>query len=318
MKLWGIPNTIRKVKSKSHPVKLFKEITRVEGQQRMEIGLLWKHAQLLTPANIESLSEIFQYKFYIAGSQSSSLLISLGRSQVWIWNGQLRRWTEQHAYSLSCEFPRGTILEVEIVQELKGQGKGQHREDVLHVIDAVALADEYVADKSFMERTELIRLFITACHRPTQKRLTTVRMKDVFAFEELPAVFEKLTMKHVRRQNGERPCYQYFNDDYFVANGITFVDICRSPWKMAFSKSTGCKYFFNTETKESIYEANSRPEMFGDYQSCTNRRTFWQWNENTKVHDDQKHIDPSSHQLVTKDYMLSFLTAKKPPSSQPR
>ena len=43
------------------------------------------------------------------------------RSQVWIWNGQLRRWTEQHAYSLSCEFPRGTILEVEIVQELKGQ-----------------------------------------------------------------------------------------------------------------------------------------------------------------------------------------------------
>ena len=80
MKLWGIPNTIRKVKSKSHPVKLFKEITRVEGQQRMEIGLLWKHAQLLTPANIESLSEIFQYKFYIAGSQSSSLLISLGVS----------------------------------------------------------------------------------------------------------------------------------------------------------------------------------------------------------------------------------------------
>ncbi|MEQ2191418.1 hypothetical protein XENOCAPTIV_028194, partial [Xenoophorus captivus] len=57
---------------------------------------------------------------------------------IYTWDGKMPlRWKKMEYFRL--ELPRETLLSVEIVQELKGEGKAQRRINAVHVMDALIL-----------------------------------------------------------------------------------------------------------------------------------------------------------------------------------
>ncbi|PNJ88905.1 CMTR1 isoform 6, partial [Pongo abelii] len=80
-------------------------------------------------------------------------LIGLGKSQIYTWDGrQSDRWIK---LDLKTELPRDTLLSVEIVHELKGEGKAQRKISAIHILDVLVLNGTDVREQHFNQRSDL-------------------------------------------------------------------------------------------------------------------------------------------------------------------
>jgi len=302
---WKIPDQMRKEPALKHPNTFFQELI----PQRFEINFL-KRSKRLIKTNLCDLDRVFNFRCYPAGSSSTTLLISRGRRNISLWDLSLNKWRPQGEFDIKCELPYGTVLEVEIVKELKGEGKGQHRQNVVHVVDALTIAGQDVTQKHFTERVRLVDLLVTACHRSTRKDLTSVRTKPIFCVEEIEQIFERLTLKRVKGSNWfePQPCYQSQGPDSFTfaPTGVQFIKISKDPWSIEFSKSQRAKYFYNFMSSVSTFE--EPPEAIASFQSSTDQRIFWEWNPEVKVHKDQ--IKKGTPSNICKDAIVSFIHEK--------
>uniref|UniRef100_A0A665T9Y8 Cap-specific mRNA (nucleoside-2'-O-)-methyltransferase 1 n=1 Tax=Echeneis naucrates TaxID=173247 RepID=A0A665T9Y8_ECHNA len=225
----------------------------------------------LTPLNsstLDKLRHILDHRCIVGGGEQIFLL-ALGKSQKYTWDGKMPvRWRKLENFKL--ELPRDTLLSVEIVQELKGEGKAQRRINAVHVMDALILNGTDVRDHHYQH----------------------------FKY------FFQVKVKFVTKSSGGVPRLSYTgrDDRHFLPTGLYIIKTVNEPWTMAYSKNSKMKFFYNKITKDSTYELP--PNSAAPFHVCHSERLFWAWVDGVIVHDSQTRMDPEK---LSKDDVLSFI-----------
>ncbi|KAK3547628.1 hypothetical protein QTP86_026269 [Hemibagrus guttatus] len=295
-RLWGIPDQVRVAPSSSDPKSKFYEL--VNGS---DVDSFNSRPTALSLKTLDKLQHVLDHRCIVGGGEQIFLL-ALGKSQIYTWDGKSPvRWRKLENFKL--ELPRDTLLSVEIVQELKGEGKAQRRINAVHVLDALVLNGTDVRDQHFNQRIQMAEKFVKAVSKPSRPDMNPIRVKEVYRLEEMDKIFVRLEMK-VTKSSGGMPRLSYTgrDDRHFLPSGLYIIKTVRDPWTMAFSKSSMKKFFYNKQTKQSTYVMD--PTAIAPFDVCHQERLFWAWEEGVRVHDSQNRVDPLK---LSKDTVLSFI-----------
>ncbi|XP_039385955.1 cap-specific mRNA (nucleoside-2'-O-)-methyltransferase 1 [Mauremys reevesii] len=300
LRLWGIPDQARVAPSSSDPRSKFFELI-----QGTDIDIFSFKPTPLNSKTLEKIRHVLDYRCMVSGSEQKFLL-GLGKSQIYTWDGrQSDRWMK---LDLKTELPRATLLSVEIVHELKGEGKAQRKIKAIHILDVLVLNGNDVREQHFNQRIQLAEKFVKAVSKPSRPDMNPIRVKEVYRLEEMEKIFVRLEMKIIKSSGGiPRLSYTGRDDRHFVPTGLYIVRTVNDPWTMAFSKNSKRKFFFNKTTQESTYDLPQ--ESIAPFHICYFSRLFWEWGEGVKVHDSQKRQDAEK---LSKEEVLSFIQAHYP------
>jgi cap1 methyltransferase len=169
-----------------------------------------KETVLQSPADLEAhISSIYDWRLVVIGvggersNTERTFMLSTGRSRVFLFNPRSGIWTKMEDRN-RLELPRDTLLYVEvgnrrlsfsrlcgghfalvlqIVTELRGEGKSQRRVTAVHVIDILFLSGEDMRRLHFMERQKQAALFVRVMNKPSRSDLIRLRIKAVFKLE---------------------------------------------------------------------------------------------------------------------------------------
>ncbi|XP_075060543.1 cap-specific mRNA (nucleoside-2'-O-)-methyltransferase 1 [Mixophyes fleayi] len=304
LKLWGIPDQARVAPTNSDPKTKFYQLI-----QSRDIDVFSYKPTPLTAKTLEKLSHVLDYRCMVSGNEQKFLL-GLGRSQIYTWGGRLSdRWTK---LDLKTELPRDTLLSVEIVNELKGEGKAQRKISAIHILDVLFLNGMDFRSQHFNLRIQLAEKYVKAVSKPSRPDMNPIRVKEVYRLEEIQKIFLRLEMKIIKSSGGiPRLSYTGRDDRHFVPSGLYIVKTMNDPWTMAFSKSRNRKYFYNLKTQKSMFEVPV--ESIAPFHVCYSERLFWEWSEGVQIHESQKR-DPNTDKL-SKDAVLHFIRMHQPSSS---
>ncbi|XP_033932248.1 cap-specific mRNA (nucleoside-2'-O-)-methyltransferase 1 [Pseudochaenichthys georgianus] len=296
LKLWGVPDKARVTPTSSDPKSKFYELIKNSDVESFQTKLT-----PLTSTSLEKLRHILDHRCIVGGGEQIFLL-SLGKSQIYIWEGKLPvRWRKLESFKL--ELPRDTLLSVEIVQELKGEGKAQRRINAVHVMDALILNGTDVRDRHFNQRIQMAEKFVKAVAKPSRPDMNPIRVKEVYRLEEMEKIFVRLEMKVTKSSGGiPRLSYTGRDDRHFLPTGLYVVKTVNEPWTMAYSKNSKMKFFFNKTTKDSTYEMPANAAA--PFSVCHAERYFWAWVDGVIVHESQTRMDPEK---LSKNDVLSFV-----------
>ncbi|XP_048375572.1 cap-specific mRNA (nucleoside-2'-O-)-methyltransferase 1 [Sphaerodactylus townsendi] len=300
LRLWGIPDQARVAPSSSDLKAKFFELI-----QGADIEVFSYKPTPLNSKTLEKLRSVLDYRCMVSGSEQKFLL-GLGKSQIYTWGGRPSdRWTK---LDLKTELPRDTLLSVEIVHELKGEGKAQRKISAIHILDALVLNGSDVRQQHFNQRIQLAEKFVKAVSKPSRPDMNPIRVKEVYRLEDMEKIFLRLEMKIIKSSGGiPRLSYTGRDDRHFVPTGLYIVRTVSDPWTMAISKNCNRKFFYNKSTLTSTYELP--PESVSPFHICYFNRLFWEWGDGVKVHDSQKSEDPET---LSKEAVLSFIRLHSP------
>uniref|UniRef100_A0A452FYI8 Cap-specific mRNA (nucleoside-2'-O-)-methyltransferase 1 n=1 Tax=Capra hircus TaxID=9925 RepID=A0A452FYI8_CAPHI len=253
--LFQIPDQARVAPSSTDPKSKFFELI-----QGTEIDIFSYKPTLLTAKTLEKIRPVLDYRCMVSGSEQK-FLIGLGKSQIYTWDGrQSDRWVK---LDLKTELPRDTLLSVEIVHELKGEGKAQRKISAIHILDVLVLNGSDVREQHFNQRIQLAEKFVKAVSKPSRPDMNPIRVKEVYRLEEMEKIFV--------RNEGGRP-------DPSLKGLVSFVPFLPSePWTMGFSKSFKRKFFYNKKTKNSTFDLP--PDAIAPFHICYYGRLFWEWGD---------------------------------------
>uniref|UniRef100_W5L0A0 Cap-specific mRNA (nucleoside-2'-O-)-methyltransferase 1 n=1 Tax=Astyanax mexicanus TaxID=7994 RepID=W5L0A0_ASTMX len=293
-----IPDQARVAPSSSDPRSKFQEL--VKGS---DIKMFNSRPTALSSSTLERLQHVLDHRCIVGGGEQIFLL-GLGKSQIYTWDGKAPlRWRKLENFKL--ELPRETLLSVEIVQELKGEGKAQRRINAVHVLDALVLNGTDVREQHFNQRIQMAEKFVKAVSKHSRPDMNPIRS---IGWEEMDKIFVRLEMK-VTKSSGGMPRLSYTgrDDRHFLPSGLYIIKTVNDPWTMAYSKSSKRKFFFNKQTKVSTFDMH--PTAVAPFHVCHQERMFWAWEEGVRVHDSQTRVDPGK---LSKDHVLSFIHKHSP------
>ncbi|RXN00842.1 Cap-specific mRNA (nucleoside-2'-O-)-methyltransferase 1 [Acipenser ruthenus] len=298
LKLWGIPDQARVTHCSTDPKSKFFEL--IKGS---DIESFNYKPTPLNSKTIEKIHHVLDYRCIVGGAEQMFLL-GLGKSQIYTWDGKPPlRWKKLE--SLKTELPRETLLSVEIVQELKGEGKAQRRINSVHVLDALVLNGTDIRDQHFNQRIQMAEKFVKAVSKPSRPDMNPIRVKEVYRLEEMEKIFVRLEMKLTKSSGGfPRLSYTGRDDRHFLPTGLYIIKTVNDPWTMAYSKNSKRKFFYNKLSKESTYDLPTN--AVAPFHVCHLERLFWAWVEGVRVHDSQTRVD--ADKLSKKD-VLAFIRA---------
>ncbi|CAG03561.1 unnamed protein product, partial [Tetraodon nigroviridis] len=309
LKLWGVPDKARVAPASSDPKSKFYELVKNSNVESFQCKL-----SPLSPGNLEKLRHILDHRCIVGGGEQIFLL-ALGKSQIYTWDGKMPlRWSKLENFKL--ELPRDTLLSVEIVKELKGEGKAQRRINAVHIMDALVLNGTDVRDKHFNQRIQMAEKFVKAVAKPSRPDMNPIRIKEIYRLEELQKIFVRLEMKVTKSSGGlPRLSYTGRDDRHFLPTGLYIIKTVNEPWTMAYSKNSMKKFFFNKLTKESTYDMPPNAAapfhrvlaetfLFFILSVCHSERFFWAWVDGVIVHDSQTRMDPEK---LSKNDIMSFV-----------
>uniref|UniRef100_A0AAY4B3L1 Cap-specific mRNA (nucleoside-2'-O-)-methyltransferase 1 n=1 Tax=Denticeps clupeoides TaxID=299321 RepID=A0AAY4B3L1_9TELE len=255
----------------------------------------------LNSTSLDKLQHVLDHRCIVGGGEQLFLL-GLGKSQIYTWDGRMPlRLKKLEGFKL--ELPRETLLSVEIIQELKGEGKAQRRIGAVHVLDALVLNGTDVRDQHFNMRIQMAEKFVRAVSKPSRPDMNPIRVKEVYRLEEMEKIFVRLEMKVTKSSGGvPRLSYTGRDDRHFLPSGLYIIKTVNDPWTMGYSKNSNRKFFFNKLTKDSTYDLP--PNSAAPFDVCHKERLFWAWEDGVRVHDSQTRVDPEK---LSKDDVLSFI-----------
>ncbi|KAI0211494.1 Cap-specific mRNA (nucleoside-2'-O-)-methyltransferase 1 [Lamellibrachia satsuma] len=303
LKLWKIPDEVRTAPDRSETAQMrFCKLTKTSDVD------FWSEPTLLTFSNMqEKIKSVFDHRCLLTGSEQRHLLLSLGKTSIYRWDPRSRnKWVKLEDFR--TELPRDTLVEAEIVQELRGENKGQRRVKGLHILDGMFLSGDDITNLHFNERIERLKKFVKAVTRPSRIDLAPIRVKDIYRFEKITEMFERLGMRQVKGSSQPRLCYSIqrsFSEDqqrFYTPTGVHFIKTVKDPWMMALSKSQGMKYFFHTLKREAIFQ--TPPDSIASFQSCQKSRLLWQWDSSVKLLPEQMHYESKK---LSRDHICEFV-----------
>ncbi|KAI1897255.1 hypothetical protein AGOR_G00081430 [Albula goreensis] len=296
LKQWGIPDKARVTPASSDPKTKFYEL-----MKGSDIESFNSKPTPLSSSTLDKVHHVLDYRCIVGGGEQIFLL-GLGKSQIYSWDGKLPlRWKKLENFK--TELPRDTLLSVEIVQELKGEGKAQRRINAVHILDALVLNGTDVRDQHFNQRIQMAEKFVRAVSKPSRPDMNPIRVKEVYRLEEMEKIFVRLEMKVTKSSGGfPRLSYTGRDDRHFLPTGLYIIKTVNDPWTMAYSKNSKRKFFYNKLTKDSTYDLP--PNAVAPFHVCHFERLFWAWEDGVRVHDSQTRVDPEK---LSKEDVLAFI-----------
>ncbi|XP_070579029.1 cap-specific mRNA (nucleoside-2'-O-)-methyltransferase 1-like [Ptychodera flava] len=301
LRLWGIPGDTRSAPKIPDPSTKFQELIKENDSDYFQVKI-----PILDVESLQKIKSVFDYRCMISNGERCFIL-SLGRSHVYKWDGKSHSKWKKVIDIISLELPKDTLVEAEIVQELKGEGKGQRKIESVHIVDVMWLGGIDLRNEHYTTRMMRAEMFVKAVHKPSRPDLAPLRTKQIYKLEELHQIFDCLAMKIVKG-SGKMPrlCYAGKENRHLIPSGVYFIKTTQDPWIIALSRSQNRKYFYNTITHESLFEIPK--SSIGTFKFCQQNRYHWIWEEGVKVHEGQSTSTDSNK--ISKDFILNFINNK--------
>ena len=266
----------------------------------------------LTPTDLHKIKSPFDYRCYVNGNAERKrwYMLGCGRSHVFKWDGR-GKWKKLDEDNIHMELPFRTLLEVEFVQELKGEGMGQKRLMTVHALDALFLYGNDVRKLHYTDRIEKLRRFVKSITKKTRPNLTPIIVPFIYRLEHIGQIFERLEFKRVKGSSTPRLCY--FPPDRpdgrcFLPSGVCILKTVKEPWTIALSKSANRKYFYNLKTGMSTFEAP--PDSVASARECKLSSYRWDFEIGVKIHDSQT-FEPDNDK-ISRENMLNHINKLMP------
>uniref|UniRef100_A0A6A7FUP5 Cap-specific mRNA (nucleoside-2'-O-)-methyltransferase 1 n=2 Tax=Hirondellea gigas TaxID=1518452 RepID=A0A6A7FUP5_9CRUS len=312
LKLWQVPDMPRTAPVREQPNRKVADLLK---QNSMD-SLSGNTEELSTPHCLTNhVHSIYDYRFVVTAvpsQQNKSRAFYLGLSGRNVYRSNSLSINSNASSSwerlaLSVELPPDTLLYAELVDEIRGMSvtppsprdvksdvRNQRRVMALHVIDAICLNGFHVANLHLVERHRYLRRFCRAVNKSSRPDLLPIRCKKLFKLEEVPLVLNStlLSVRQVKNSGIHRVMHSRDMDDadgiHIPATGILLISTTKKPWMMAVSKTNKRKYFYNTITKEAMFE--TKVECIAGFSSSYNSSLLWHWNHGTVVLGNDKGI----------------------------
>uniref|UniRef100_A0A0B7AXH1 Cap-specific mRNA (nucleoside-2'-O-)-methyltransferase 1 n=1 Tax=Arion vulgaris TaxID=1028688 RepID=A0A0B7AXH1_9EUPU len=246
-----------------------------------------KKLEALTPDTLHKIKCLSSYNCQVRGDGAVFYLLGCGRFNTFKWDcGSKVKWQRLDEKS-RIELPNRTLLEVQFVSELRGEGKGQYRHTSVYIIDALFLCGDDIRSLSFEKRQEKLQKFVKALRKTTRTDLIQLHMPEIFSMERVEQIFERLVMR-VGKSSANKPrlCYKTDSGNFFCPTGMTIIQTVKEPWIRGHSKSTGLDYWYNIHNRRSVYECPA--DSIATARDCKLNSLHWSWTDGVKVHPDQK------------------------------
>ncbi|CAD5119881.1 DgyrCDS8465 [Dimorphilus gyrociliatus] len=252
LKAWKVPNEPRPNLSRNT---LFADIQKLCLSNLPITELSLEFQKKVNVSDLQSLlKNSYNWRCVPFCGERIVYLVSGGKSNVYEYYSEKQRRDK-------LNIPKKTILIGSFCQEVKGQSKGQRKQEAFHVIDAIVLNGQDIHSYHYNDRVQKIVKFCSCIEMKTRPDLITIRPPKLQKCERAGEILKDVTWILMKTVKEYRPCIPQDNSDYFSAlSGILFVPIMNEHWTMQFSKTHRKEYFFNTKTKESIY--HGRADMF--------------------------------------------------------
>ncbi|XP_063429042.1 cap-specific mRNA (nucleoside-2'-O-)-methyltransferase 1-like [Mytilus trossulus] len=299
---WQVPDEVRTAPSKQPPGNAFLDLVETENTDYITNDI-----DKLSPTDLHNIKSPFDYRCYVIGNVERKRLYMLGcgRSHVYKWDGR-GKWKKLDEDNIHVELPAKTLIEVEFVQELKGEGMGQKRLMTVHVLDALFLYGNDVRKLHFTDRMEKLKKFVKSVTKKTRPNLTPIIAPNVYRLEQIGQIFERLEFKRVKGSGQPRLCYfppDRPDERCFLPTGVCIIKTVKEPWTIALSKSANRKYFYNTSSRSSTFEAP--PDSVASARECKLNSYRWDFEMGVKIHPNQT-FEPDNTKISLTD-MLSHI-----------
>eukprot|EP00794_Sanderia_malayensis_P017829 gene17829-19612_t len=287
---WNIPDDARAAPNRADPDERY--------YQLLKDTSIENSIQELNESSMKQvIGNILDYKFCVSGG-SRIYLLSLGRFHVFQWEPS-RLHGEPHWKKLegsNLELPRDTLIEAELVAEYKGEGRGQRRMNAVHIIDAICLGGDFIADKSFSDRMRLIEVFTTALRKPSRSSMTILRPKQAHRLMDVYQVFSRMKNFQMKARGEIKSCLNIDEEKYFPPTGLHLFRCVKDPWSLHHSRSQGKLYFFNRKTGVSSFELPG-VDSLATYEYCLKNRLYWSSDEQKSTFSRDILVDMVTYQL---------------------
>ncbi|CAG2235351.1 CMTR1 [Mytilus edulis] len=299
---WQVPDEVRTAPSKQPPGNAFLDLIETENTDYITSDI-----DKLSPTDLHNIKSPFDYRCYVIGNVERKRLYMLGcgRSHVYKWDGR-GKWKKLDEDNIHVELPAKTLIEVEFVQELKGEGMGQKRLMTVHVLDALFLYGNDVRKLHFTDRMEKLKKFVKSVTKKTRPNLTPIIAPNVYRLEQIGQIFERLEFKRVKGSGQPRLCYfppARPDERCFLPTGVCIMKTVKEPWTIALSKSANRKYFYNMSSRSSTFEAP--PDSVASARECKLNSYRWDFEMGVKIHPNQT-FEPDNNKISLTD-MLSHI-----------
>ncbi|XP_071834985.1 cap-specific mRNA (nucleoside-2'-O-)-methyltransferase 1-like [Apostichopus japonicus] len=285
--LWKVPEKTRSAPKVPDAWTKFQELS-----EDGNTGLLNSKVVPLTKENLgDRIESIYDYRCLVSSGERVFLL-ALGGSHIFYWNSETHsKWRKLDRTCINL--PANTFCEVEILEELRGEGPGQRKISAVHIMDAMVLGGEDIRKLHYTERMQKAALFVKSLQKLTRLELSPLRVKEVYRMEDLQKVFERLQVKQVKGSGQRRRlCYCMETEErHFIPSGLYFKRTIKDPWTMRMSRSRHMKYFFNKTNNESTF--NCPVESIAPFEVTLGKCFHWLWEDGVQVHNSQTNQDPN-------------------------
>ena len=211
------------------------------------------------------------------------------------------------------ELSPDTLLYGEIVTEYRGEGKSQRKVKAVHIIDGFRLGGEDISSKHFMERHELIKLFLQNMNKQSRNDYVKLRLKSVFKLEDLGPLYSTCSPRMLKGSSAAPRLVHELPElesdglpRYYQPSGVMLIKTVREPFMMAVSRSQKRKYWYNALTRESKFEMPG--ESVARFPDSHTTRLVWHWEQGGGV---SPHLPPPSLGSVTRRDIDMFVNKMK-------
>ncbi|XP_052769831.1 cap-specific mRNA (nucleoside-2'-O-)-methyltransferase 1-like [Mya arenaria] len=303
LEIWKVDNKVRVAPPKKSPQEKCEELLKNEDSYFSHV------TEQLSLENLRSIKSVYDYRCMVTGSLPDKrfYLLGLGRSHVFQQSCKMKgRWVKPED-GLRLELPRDTLIEAEIVTELRGEGTGQRKVTTIHALDALFLFGRDVRNLHFNDRIQKLRRFVKCITKLTRSDLVRIVVPEVYRFEQINHIFNRLELKKVKGGGPvERLCYcprEYTDGRFFRPTGIYIIRTVKEPWTMQWSKSKGRKYFFNLHKGQSDFDCP--PDSIAKVRDTKLHSFHWVWEEGVKLLPGQP--GPEDDSKLSKATVLEYL-----------
>ncbi|XP_034107648.1 cap-specific mRNA (nucleoside-2'-O-)-methyltransferase 1 [Drosophila albomicans] len=291
LKAWTLPDKLRQAPEVKTTDRLLEELLRDWSKNRDWLNNA-PHELNSAMALHSSILNVDDWHFMPIGRGETNIngcTIFLCKSR-----GNLLRYTEHRKWELvETNFnvqPR-SIFFGEIMFEFSGQGRTSQCVSALHIMDAICLGGVDIRRRPFLERVSMCAKYASSLNKPHKKDRTcgAIRARPIYRLRDMGRFFNEMR-QYVLKDNSQRFGYVLDDQKFFVPGGIILFCELTMNFVTAFSRSRQQIYYYNTNTKESLFKEQIEPrkfnEVFSSFRHCYSRRLLWKWTSTLQV-DEQ-------------------------------
>ncbi|XP_053678556.1 cap-specific mRNA (nucleoside-2'-O-)-methyltransferase 1 [Anopheles nili] len=293
LKLWQLPDTIRKFSNKGDPDKYVEKFYKEWEGLKNE---LCHPEKMLIPELKACFRSTHDWYFVPIGNLENNgknirmILLGKGGKEVYQYDGKQNSWSPLK--DIAIELPPGTIIYAEIVRELQGEGKSQITINTLHIIDGLVLGEEDIRMLPLTQRIVRCTQFAKALNKPLKgasndcnNRTATIqiRAKKLYRFYEMESFFNSLETYKLKSGDAKLGyCVRNPIDAnrIYIPYGLLFLREIKPDYLKLVSKSTNKFYYHCSSTRASFYPhefKNFELQTMATFEQTFLTRQLWSW-----------------------------------------